>query len=103
MPSKYEPHAVVVFEGYLRDAQGGANTAEHMTRSWKHTAIDKFFDDTMIYTMSMEKFLANHKNKDLLISMMIYKLSILHANKQKKTETPWLYTLFCIWLNKMRL
>ncbi|KAJ8880431.1 hypothetical protein PR048_016900 [Dryococelus australis] len=55
--------AAVVFGGYPDDVQGGRKTAESMRRSRKHASTDILFDDTMILTMSKEKFLLTQKTR----------------------------------------
>lgn len=73
--SKYQSNAVIVFDGYPEGQDGGTKSAERIKRSRKLASVDILFDDTMMPTVSKERFLANIKNKNRFISMLITRFS----------------------------
>lgn len=64
-------NAVIVFDGYPEDAANrSTKCTERLQRSRKNFSADVLFDDTMVPTVSQEKFLANERNKNRFISML---------------------------------
>ncbi|KYN12193.1 hypothetical protein ALC57_15644 [Trachymyrmex cornetzi] len=69
----YKSNAVIVFDGYPEDANKSTKCAERLRRSRKHSSADVLFNDSIIPTISQEKFLANDRNKKRLIEMLTTK------------------------------
>lgn len=71
----YQPHSIIVFDGYPDGAaMKSTKYAERLRRQQKQTSADTLFDLTMAATVSQEKFLSNDNNKSRLITMLIVKL-----------------------------
>ena len=67
----YGNNAIVVFDGYPSNAANkSAKSAERYQRSRKHNSVVIHFEESMIATISQEKFLSNENNKVRLMSML---------------------------------
>ncbi|GBN07484.1 hypothetical protein AVEN_14131-1, partial [Araneus ventricosus] len=85
--SKFKSTALVIFDGYPENETiGGTKCAERARRTRKQMSSGVTFDETMIPTVSQEKFLANLKNKDRLISILMNKFSSLNMTCKKADE-----------------
>ncbi|GBM84067.1 hypothetical protein AVEN_157682-1 [Araneus ventricosus] len=85
--TKYKSTALVIFDGYPEnETVGGTKCAERARRTRKQTSSEVMFAETMIPTVSQEKFLANPKNKDRLISILMNKFSSLNMTCKKADE-----------------
>ncbi|GBO28443.1 hypothetical protein AVEN_103963-1 [Araneus ventricosus] len=85
--TKYKSTALVIFDGYPENETiGGTKCAERARRTRKQMSSEVMFDETMIPTVSQEKFLANPKNKDRLISILMNKFSSLNMTCKKADE-----------------
>lgn len=70
--SKYTKKAVVIFDGYPANmAEVFTKFAERERRSRKMISNEVVFNDTMVPTVSKEKFLANDRNKNRLITELM--------------------------------
>jgi len=71
----YQPHSIIVFDGYPEDAtMKSTKCAERLRRQQKQSSVDFIFDITMRATVSQEKFLTNDSNKSRLITLLSDKL-----------------------------
>ncbi|GBL74591.1 hypothetical protein AVEN_235502-1 [Araneus ventricosus] len=69
----------IILDGYHENETiGGTKCAEWARRTRKQMSSEAMFDEAMIPTVSQEKFLANPKNKDRLISILMNKFSSLN-------------------------
>ncbi|GBM95127.1 hypothetical protein AVEN_250174-1 [Araneus ventricosus] len=74
--TKYKSTALVILDGYPKNETiGGTKFAEPARRTRKQMSSEVMFDETMVPTVSQEKFQANTKNKDRLISILMHKFS----------------------------
>lgn len=84
--SKYTANAIIVFDGYPEDAHNSIKYVERLRRSRKHASVDILFDETMIPTVSQEKFLGNDRNKNRLIGMLKTKFESANFIVKQATE-----------------
>lgn len=70
----YGSNSVIVFDGYSVNT-GNTKQAEQQRRGLTHTCADVHFDENMTATVAQEKFLANSKNKERLITMLAEKMT----------------------------
>nr|XP_018912069.1 PREDICTED: uncharacterized protein LOC109040547 [Bemisia tabaci] len=67
----YSADSMVIFDGYPENAiERNTKHVERMQRERKKMSLDILFNESMVPTVSQEKFLANSKNKNRLIRMM---------------------------------
>ncbi|GBM18714.1 hypothetical protein AVEN_9008-1 [Araneus ventricosus] len=84
--TKNKSTAIVIFDGYIEnETVGGIKCAERARRSLKQMSSEVMFDETMVPTVSQEKFLANPKNKNQFISILMNKFSSVNM-PCKKTD-----------------
>ncbi|GBM08154.1 hypothetical protein AVEN_214483-2-1, partial [Araneus ventricosus] len=85
--TKYKLTALVIFDGYPENETiGGTKCAERAITPRKQMSCEVMFDETMIPTVSQEKFLTNAKNKDQVISILMNKFSSLNMACKKADE-----------------
>ncbi|GBO42929.1 hypothetical protein AVEN_218178-1 [Araneus ventricosus] len=85
--TKYKLTVLVIFDGFPENETiGGTKYAERARRPRKPMSSEVMFDETMIPTVSQENFLANPKNKDRLISILMNKFSSLNMTYKKAEE-----------------
>ncbi|GBO39395.1 hypothetical protein AVEN_78310-1 [Araneus ventricosus] len=85
--TKYKSTALVILDGYPENETiGGTKCAERARRTRKRMPSEAMFDESMRPTVYQEKFLANPKNKDRLISILMNKFSSLNMARRDALE-----------------
>ncbi|GBN76604.1 hypothetical protein AVEN_207597-1 [Araneus ventricosus] len=94
--TKYKSTALVILDGYPENETiGGTNCTERARRTRKQMSSEAMFDESMIPTVYQEKFLANPKNKDRLISILMNKFSLKMARRDTRSCSCRKARLFC--------
>ncbi|GBM58662.1 hypothetical protein AVEN_251928-1 [Araneus ventricosus] len=85
--TKYKSTALVILDGYPENETiGGTKCAERARITRKQMSSEAMLDESMIPTVYQEKVLANPKNKDRLISILMNKLSSLNMARRDARE-----------------
>ncbi|GBM77634.1 hypothetical protein AVEN_34459-1 [Araneus ventricosus] len=85
--SEYTLNAIIVFDGYPEDvANRSTKYVERSRLSRKTASVDILFGETMIPTVSQNKFLGNDANKERLIRMLKTKFKAENFMVKQATE-----------------